>query len=468
MPPQRTSKTNQKLVIFPTSSPSLESALDSADSDVQIIPSPVMLVSIPQPTSASDKTTAPLVPTAKAAHLPIEDRARTEAERTPKDRRFGIPRVTCFCAAQSYDLKAIKRYLVERHRVQPLLYDECMYVVYEHGGNRSITRERQGSRIGLLTNRNPSKSSSSPTLPRSLSFSSSASTTAANSPPGGVSHRSAANSILADIMNDDTATETTATGRRGSLQSVFEEVDRHRDGDLWMSRNEVFIFEYGVIVLWNFTEEEEISYLSTIKSFASNPRSLNDIQIEDFHFQYDLSANQPRIYNDMITLKSSNALIKLTISHAIAQSAKLAHFENLMEEEVVLASQLPKRMARFGDVQLKRDDVIKVVGRLYRLRVDVNLISNVLDKPEIFWSEPELEGLYNAIRGYLEISQRVKLLNNRAGVINDALDMLMGHLNSNEHSFMTWIVIALIVVTCVVASGEVYVKFLMVSAGMEG
>lgn len=234
--------------------------------------------------------------------------------------------------------------------------------------------------------------------------------------------------------------------------SLFEEGravgDGVGDGDSWMGRNEVFLFEYGVIVLWNFSEEEEISYLSTIKAFASNPRSLSDLEIEDFHFQYDIiGPNQPRIYNDMITLKSGNPLYKMTISHAIAQSAKLTHFENLMEEEVELSSSLPKMMARFGEVKLRRDDVIKVVGRLFRLRVEVNLISNVLDTPEIFWSEPELEGLYNAIRGYLEISQRVKLLNNRAGVINDTLDMLTEHLNGSEMAFITWVIIILIIVT---------------------
>lgn len=41
------------------------------------------------------------------------------------------------------------------------------------------------------------------------------------------------------------------------------------------------------------------------------------------------------------------------------------------------------------------------------MRINVNLVSNVLDTPEIFWSEPALEPLYRAIRGYLEISQRL-------------------------------------------------------------
>ncbi|CAJ0760785.1 15900_t:CDS:2, partial [Entrophospora sp. SA101] len=44
--------------------------------------------------------------------------------------------------------------------------------------------------------------------------------------------------------------------------------------------------------------------------------------------------------------------------------------------------------------------------------------------PEIFWSEPLLQPLYNAIRTYLEISQHVKVLNDKCNAINDLLDML--------------------------------------------
>ena len=90
--------------------------------------------------------------------------------------------------------------------------------------------------------------------------------------------------------------------------------------------------------------------------------------------------------------------------------------------------------------------------------MNVNLISNVLDTPELFWSEPELEGLYNAIRGYLEISQRAKLLNTRADVISDLLDMLTEHLNGSEMAWITVIIIILIIIACTIAVGEVYVK----------
>lgn len=56
------------------------------------------------------------------------------------------------------------------------------------------------------------------------------------------------------------------------------------------------------IVLWNFTEEEELDYLESLRPFSQNPSPLDQIEIENLHFQYDLKGPvRPRIFNDMIT-----------------------------------------------------------------------------------------------------------------------------------------------------------------------
>ncbi|KAI8918932.1 hypothetical protein BC831DRAFT_406223 [Entophlyctis helioformis] len=235
-----------------------------------------------------------------------------------------------------------------------------------------------------------------------------------------------------------------------------------------MNRSEVFLFDYGVVVLWNFAAAEERQFLSLISKYTAGSLVSDDVEVEDFHFQYDLAGPyQPRIFNDMITLKSGSPLIKLTISHGLAQSVKLAYFENVMEATIDGATPLPKMMARYGEVKMSRTEIMKIVGQLFKLKMNVNLVSNVLDTPEIFWAEPELEGLYNAIRGYLEISQRVKLLNSRADVLSDLLDMLSEHLNSNEMTYITWIIIMLICVAVVIAIGEVVVKFMRLGAGLD-
>jgi uncharacterized Rmd1/YagE family protein len=169
----------------------------------------------------------------------------------------------------------------------------------------------------------------------------------------------------------------------------------------------------------------------------------------------------------MITLKGYSPLIKLTISHAMAQSVKLSYFENVMGSTIENAVPLATLLAKHGEVRLNRDTVMQIVGNLYKLKMNVNLISNVLDTPELFWSEPGLESLYSTIRRYFEISQRANLLNSRADVLTDLLSMLSDHLNSNEMNYITLIIIALICIAVIIAIAEVIVKILRLQAGFD-
>ena len=61
---------------------------------------------------------------------------------------------------------------------------------------------------------------------------------------------------------------------------------------------------------------------------------------------------------------------------------------------------LPAELARRGELGLTRREVVRMSGRLFRLRVGIMLGGTVLDTPDWFWeSEPELHELYSAVRG---------------------------------------------------------------------
>lgn len=80
----------------------------------------------------------------------------------------------------------------------------------------------------------------------------------------------------------------------------------------------------------------------------------------------------------MFTFKSPSHLLKLSLSHALAQSAKLSIYESLVQSTMADASYIPKELAMTGTLGLDRKDAVKLTGRLFKLRVDVNLVSNVL------------------------------------------------------------------------------------------
>lgn len=82
--------------------------------------------------------------------------------------------------------------------------------------------------------------------------------------------------------------------------------------------------------------------------------------------------------------------------------------------------------------------------------------------PNFFWdSEPTLHPLYAAIREYLEIDPRIKVLNERCRVFLDLAEILSDSVNDAKMSAITWIVIILILVSILVTVTEVGLRFAM-------
>ncbi|KAF9029201.1 hypothetical protein BDP27DRAFT_1436694 [Rhodocollybia butyracea] len=217
------------------------------------------------------------------------------------------------------------------------------------------------------------------------------------------------------------------------------------------------------VVFFGLTESEEKSILEDVENAGIFRRKIIDEQweIEECHFAHD-----PHIaYLEFTTtfsvpLKSRSHLLKLSIAHALAQSTLLAHFESNAQR--VLSSPqtlaIPQQLAAKGALQLKRREALKLTGKLFTLRRDVNLVSNVLDVPELFWSEASLKELYDAVREYMEIAGRVQVLNEKLGMASDFLEAIHDHLNNSAMARITWIVIWLIVVAILVELGEVIAR----------
>ncbi|KAK1078208.1 Sad1-interacting factor 3 [Friedmanniomyces endolithicus] len=173
----------------------------------------------------------------------------------------------------------------------------------------------------------------------------------------------------------------------------------------------------------------------------------------------------------MITLRTSDHMIKLAMSYAIAQSTKLSFFEERMQRTMSEAQYVPRQLALKGKLSLSRREVVILVGRLFEGRVDVNLSSNMLDTPNFFWdSEPTLHPLYAAIREYLEIRPRIQVLNERCRVFLDLAEILSDSIADVKMTRITWIIIVLILVSIAVTCTEVVLRFAILakSAGAGG
>ena len=225
---------------------------------------------------------------------------------------------------------------------------------------------------------------------------------------------------------------------------------RYRDASLIeLPGGEAWVFDYGVMVFWGIDEDERLSLIHRIK-----------IQSEllagehQEHFRFTVGGSEVKLQKDHITLSSDDPLLRLAISHALAQSIKLNDYELRAQHTIAEYSHLPKVLAETGSIKLGRRQIASIRGHLFSTKSDIFLHYNLLDTPEFFWEYPVYELAYNTAARYLDIRQRVELLSNKLNVIHELFDMLADELKHKHSSFLEWIIIILIAFEIVMVGAE--------------
>jgi len=223
---------------------------------------------------------------------------------------------------------------------------------------------------------------------------------------------------------------------------------KQRKGSKWDTSGtgeaEIFLFSYGTVVIWGMTEQQEKRFLSSLKRFEVEKLAPQDVEMEDLNFYY---ANYSRIYNDVITLrKASSYMTKLSLSYALSQSVKISLFEELISTTIEETKEYPEIISETGKIGLPHKEIMRKMGEVFLLRANIAAVGSVLDSPEVFWSYPDLRPLYEAARSYLEIPQRINLLNTRVEVLQDMLQLLKESVSSRHEERLEQIVIVLIAI----------------------
>ncbi|TPX17218.1 uncharacterized protein E0L32_003336 [Thyridium curvatum] len=486
--PSRTTKISEKLVLLP------ETAAEQAAEDDDIDPDEVATLEEMQQRKDDEDDRRPL----KDEELDVLRkrggiRGKSWAERLPKvQRREKVARLTAYCTAQAIKMKSTAEFLRKKHEAKTKLYDDCLYCVYHLPLLQGVDGYRVRSRP-ILKTPGTGKTVLDLEIERSerrdehMGYFDEAEYGYRGL--GGSPNHSAPIERIRQNGTDEHGHDTGHSDHHDepSLSPINRLVPDVKNFA------EMFVFSYGVVVFWNFSEHQEKDILADLTfsenetgvSLVTRPLDESDFETEEFHFDYSPNVKRPRVFNDMITLlPRSDHMVKLTISHAIAQSTKLCFFEEKMSETMLGAQHVPKRLALTGELNMTRTEIVKILGRLFKSRVDINLCkwlyshtdpyqpsrlsfplltdqaSNILDVPNFFWdSEPTLHPLYVAIREYLEIDPRIKVLNERCRVFLDLAEILSDSVADAKMSAITWIIIVLIVVSILVTVTEVTLRF---------
>ncbi|KOH01109.1 Mrx10p DI49_0460 [Saccharomyces eubayanus] len=242
---------------------------------------------------------------------------------------------------------------------------------------------------------------------------------------------------------------------------TFRYQDNGHKGDI------MILGQNGSIVSWGFGESTVRDKIVPLVEGASiNPLAKEDFETEDMDYvelvkkqdvERFLSGNngaKPKFVDesflsgDLILINSLDAdqgmLDKAAFSSGLSRSTNLAVLEEAMEKHISKTRTITENISKGTKLNLKSNDALKSIGRLFLIRGKLNLYSELIETPDLYWSEPQLEVIFKNVSRYLDIGPRINILNSKLDYSTDECRALISLLNERNGAFLEWIIIYLI------------------------
>ncbi|CAE6527073.1 unnamed protein product [Rhizoctonia solani] len=241
----------------------------------------------------------------------------------------------------------------------------------------------------------------------------------------------------------------------------------------WRS-GEIWIFDSGSCVFWGLSEAEARMFVAEVIMRVKGVEvdKLKTLELEELEFVTD-PEETTRLQGDLIILgqmpaisevefpsppSSSTAIPSETLparyafSHALARSSALAALETSLDSYLHSVSRLPSTLGTTGKPGLGRKELRMKLGQLMRFRQGVNLGRETFgDTPDLYWTEPVLEGYFDSVSEALEIKARADSVNAKITYVAELQGLLRELLAESSGHRMELIIIALIAVEVVIA-----------------
>lgn len=225
--------------------------------------------------------------------------------------------------------------------------------------------------------------------------------------------------------------------------------------ELSSEKRQIYFFREGSVVFWNVPELECISVLDFLKHYQIGTyyRSLVIAEKEIMNYSYNTSGKKSALDSSKFCLDNSSGrcdhdinLEKFTLSNAMSLSVKLAIWEASLNHYIDSIEYVVEDLKSGKALRISRKEVTRKTGELFGLRHSINLSSDLLDVPDFYWENDELETLYLQLCSYFSISRRTRVMNEKLNHCMELVELLTSHLSDRHHVRLEWMIIVLIMI----------------------
>ena len=208
---------------------------------------------------------------------------------------------------------------------------------------------------------------------------------------------------------------------------------------------EIFFTFFGCTVFWNISTQAQARIIERIRPCSQ--KTFVTVEIEELFLEVNPQYKEATIDGDVIRVPQKNQKTLLMLSYALAQATHLNSFERKLDALVRETQQLPEDLAKDGKSRIKQKDLVKLLGRTLMLSNLMNIHSDILDTPELLWTEDNTHmHTYEVIREKMEIEKRAHLIDKRLVLIENVCSMLHDNLYHQRSLRLEIAIVALIAI----------------------
>ena len=159
----------------------------------------------------------------------------------------------------------------------------------------------------------------------------------------------------------------------------------------------------------------------------------------------DAHAHEGPVGNEIHIQAADRDRLQL-LAEVMSKAALLSFQERLSVGEFDRIEPLAQNLADNGRFSVRSRDLMRAVGNMLLSDHRLTSRAEVMDKPELLWSNPHLEGLHARLEGDYEILERAKALERKLATLARTAETLLETLRYTSSHRVEWYIVGLIVI----------------------
>jgi uncharacterized Rmd1/YagE family protein len=204
-----------------------------------------------------------------------------------------------------------------------------------------------------------------------------------------------------------------------------------------------YYFNFGVVVLVGYTEDEMKYAVKTVQPFLKNP--MNVWMRDDHNIKVEEGCETAFEFDELIVAKLDVKVIRIAMFN-LAQSVALDYYHGVTENLLGEVKGFANELERTGKLRISRKNMMRFIGRALNTQNDIAENIYIFDAPDLVWDDEFLDKLHQGLMKHFDLRVRFSEIEYTLRIIEDNLSVFREIIHQRESSILEYIIILLILV----------------------